>query len=412
MDFELQVGNTNTKSDSSYGGLTDDQTEGHGLMSQMYDMFTLKGYAGTGKTYLLQNFIRSIKTKDVVVTAPTHKAVGVANGNCTIHSYLSLKIKHKEDKQVLTQAYFTDNIREGVIVIIDESSMVSRELLGYILDAQEKYNLKLIFIGDPAQIPPVGERISPVWELDNPSFTLTDIVRQARGSNIISLATALREGSVDQGGVTEFVDNKQVFTGGINELKKFYLECMEDEGNFPQIISYRNKIVDSSNIWARNIVKNNPTDAFLPGEEVYIRSVGEDQVHKLEDIVRIEEITKPFKYDERKVDYSFNVIRLYVTSHKGEEWLMIPSTPKDVEIIQKNKNAMAKRAKNKQEPWGNFWKFTYSISEVKHIYSMTCHRSQGSTFKNVVVNCNDISSDRLFYTATTRASEKLFLFIQ
>jgi tRNA A37 threonylcarbamoyladenosine biosynthesis protein TsaE len=736
--------------ESKVSDLTKDQEAAYGMMLMMHKIFILKGYAGTGKTYLLKHFMKeSGTTGRVIITAPTHKAVGIANGDSTIHSYLSLKIKTKEDKQILTQAYFMDNIVDGDILVIDEASMISRELLGYILDAQDKYNLKVIFIGDPCfkkgtkvlmydgsiknienieigdsvmgkdsnprivlkkcsgisefykisqkcgasynvtpnhkiafkrriigkeneryksygdnpliiaseaykmsekfhevfggyisglvqfkrkdvfidpyylgfwlgdgdstttrvstpdleiidfcteysnklslfcnykwyanknyfrisigrskkggsaknpllekfreyglinnkripneylinsehirlnllaglidsdgsydekgtrysfsnkneilfnnvktlatqlgfrcndrvfkndnktlyiygdicripckikrkiavrsaikktnttklsiskegfgeyfgievdndnlflledctvvsncQIPPVGEKVSPVWELDVPNYTLTDIVRQARGSNIISLATAIREGDAYTNGVTRFVNNIDVFQGDIKMLKKFYLKCMEDDGNFPQIISYRNKIVDSSNIWARNIVKNHPLDAFLAGEEVYIRSVGEDQIHKLEDIVEIVEITKPQKYYERMVDYPFNIIKVYVASHKGEEWLSIPATEHDVRIIQQNKNAMAVRAKSKSGSWGEFWKFTYSISEIKHIYSMTCHRSQGSTFKHVAVNCNDISSKRLMYTAVTRASEKLFLFRQ
>ncbi len=723
--------------------LTEDQETAKGMMIQMHPTFILKGYAGTGKTYLLHDFIRDAPTRNITVTAPTHKAVGVANGDCTIHSYLNLRIKEVEDKQVLMPIGFADKIMRKGTVVIDEASMISRELLHYVKEAQNAFDLKIIFVGDPCfangtkilmydgsiktienicigdivmgpdsgprtvlrtcsgntmlykitqrhgemyrvtpnhkiafkrrldngrypslgdnplisaqeainlsdkfyetfggykncvyyqkkdveidpyflgfwlgdgdsnftrlsicetehesieyfkkyaeeiglictithipekhyfrliissgigrgrgkgknsllssirkynlyknkhipieyfinsenirlnllaglidsdgsyseiggrytiyqknkklrkdiktlcdqlgfrasiykngtvniyggieripckinrkisiapknrrdvtkikieedvfdtffgievdcdnlfmlpdativsncQIPPVGENISPVWEIDCPTFTLKEIVRQARDSSIISLATAVRDGSAYTHGISRFVDNESVFTGGMKELTEFFYKCM-NESTFPQIISYRNKIVDSSNNWARNIVMENPTEAFLVGEEVYIRSVNEEQVHKLEDIVKIVDISKPFKYDKRKVDYPMMVNKIYIQSHKGEEDLLICASDDDQKIFRANKSAAAARAKSKQKSWGEFWKLNNSISEVKHIYALTAHRSQGSTFQNVVVNCNDISSDRLLYTAVTRASDKLFLFRQ
>lgn len=395
------------KSRESLSGLTDDQVTAKGMMMQGHKIFILKGYAGTGKTYLLQDFIREVNGR-AIVTAPTHKALGVAKGDCTIHSYLSLKLKEYQDKQVLQPSGFSEYMGYGDLVIIDEASMISRELLHYIMKAQDENNLKIIFIGDPAQIPPVGETISPVWELNAPTFTLTEIVRQAKGSNIISLATAIRDGSAYTNGVNRFVNNKDVLSGGMKEMSKFFHSHITED-DFPQIISYRNKIVNSSNVWARRIIKNNPTEAFLPGENVYVRTTGVDQIHKLEDIVRIQDISDPFKCPNPNISFPMSVIRLYVSSEKGEEDMVIPAADIDIHLLKKNKNDLAERAKAKKMPWGKFWKFSNSISELKHIYSMTCHRSQGSTFRNVIVNCSDIQSERLMYTAVTRASKKLFL---
>ena len=52
--------------------LTEDQEIAKGMMTQMHDTFILKGYAGTGKTYLLKDFIRDAPTRSITITAPTH----------------------------------------------------------------------------------------------------------------------------------------------------------------------------------------------------------------------------------------------------------------------------------------------------------------------------------------------------
>lgn len=408
LDKQSKVPDSPTKEDLE--GLTRDQAKAMELMSMLYDTFILKGYAGTGKTYLLNKFLARMTggRSRVIITAPTHKAVAVANGDGTIHSYLSLSIKYKQDKQILQQRPFQDNIMFGDILVVDEASMVSKELLEYILDAQEMYELKVIFIGDPAQIPPVGEKESPVWEIDAPSFTLTEIVRQARDSNIISLATAVREGTAYTKGVSRFVNDKDVFMGRMPEMKKFFIKML-NEDEFPYVISYRNFVVDSANKWGRDIVKNKPEDRFLVGEEVYVRSVNDDQIHKLEDIVEIVDISQPFKFAAAK-DQPMMVMNITIRSAKGEEDLIVPFSNADAKAFENNKKALAGKARNKQIPWGKFWKFANSVSELKHIYALTCHRSQGSTFRNVIVNCNDIGDQRLLYTAVTRASKRLFLF--
>lgn len=387
--------------------LTDDQKEGKGMILQGHSICRLMGFAGTGKSFLINDVVKEMSGR-VLKTATTHKAVGVINGHSTIHSYLSLSLKTKKDKRVLEKKRFQMNIAPGDVVIIDEASTVSTELLSYVMDAVNKYGIKIIFVGDFGQIPPVGEDMSPVKEISCPSFELNKIVRQARDSNIISLATAIRNGQIKKVGFNEFKNNKDVFVGGINEMKKFF----DENGHgydYPTIISYRNKVVDNANKWARNRVRNNPTDTYLVGEKAYVRSTAECQLHKLEDVIEITSISKPFKCKSKNIPFNMNVIKVGIKSYKGEEELTVPATDIDANVYIKNKNALASKAKNKKIPWHNFWKFVESISELKLTWGMTAHRSQGSTFKNVIVNCDDITEQRLLYTACTRASEKLFI---
>lgn len=403
----------NFTSESINYTLTHDQQEALEMMLHMHDVFILSGPAGTGKSLLLRHFINERRKTGakIVVTAPTHKAVSVVNGDKTIHSYLGLKLKYIEDRQVLVKSSnpFDSASCYGDILIVDESSMLSKEITKYIFEEQENMRLKIIFCLDCQQIPPINEKISPVCTIEAPKYALTEVVRQARDSGIIKIATAVRTGLIAPGECyKKYINNEDVLSGNMNQMKKFFCDCLDD-GSVPTIISHKNKIVDSANIWARNIVLDNPKDRFLIDEKVYIRSTNEKQKHKLEDIVKIIDIYEESIYNEVKVKYSFNILRILVESFKGIEKLIIPASDKDSQLIQENKKELAFKARKRVIPWYIFWDFCNSLCDVKYIYAMTAHRSQGSTYENVIVNYNDINDKKILYTAITRPSKKLFL---
>ena len=160
------------------------------------ETFTIKGYAGTGKSTSIQVLLERLKAakieKKVIFTAPTHKAVKVLRrmasekgidevGFSTIHSLLGLKIKQVGDKQTLEplkQARKNDPLREVQIVVVDECSMIGGELFTHIMNSLKFYDLQYIFMGDPAQLPPVGEKESPTFEYTENRAALTKVMRQ------------------------------------------------------------------------------------------------------------------------------------------------------------------------------------------------------------------------------------------
>lgn len=111
---------------------------------------SIQGAAGTGKTFLLSIIIKEISKKyKVRVTAPTHKACtvlrsklkdfNVLNSNVsvsTIHSYLKLKLQNNLDTgltELIEDTFNKDNSKKIDLLIIDESSMVSKQLYDYSL---------------------------------------------------------------------------------------------------------------------------------------------------------------------------------------------------------------------------------------------------------------------------------------
>ena len=165
--------------------------------------FGLKGYAGTGKTSVVQEVAHRLgrRQDDTLMCAPTHKAVGVlANMShshsgakrysySTLHSALQLRPRKVDGKQVFVRDR-PDKwapIQAYGLVILDECSMVDSTLWGYV-EAEVKVSTSNMFggamrcipMGDPLQLPPVSESGEESKSFGvNPSITLNEVMRFA-----------------------------------------------------------------------------------------------------------------------------------------------------------------------------------------------------------------------------------------
>ena len=175
----------------------------------------LKGYAGTGKTTLVGALVRVLaaQRRPVVLLAPTGRAAKVLAGYAgraasTIHR----RIYRSNEDDAGGRLQVTVNKDAGALFIVDEASMIGRGSLGdgpfgsadLMEDLfQHIYSTpgsRLLLIGDPAQLPPVGSDHSPALEPKELQvfgvlagmLELTDVVRQASGSGILTNATELR----------------------------------------------------------------------------------------------------------------------------------------------------------------------------------------------------------------------------
>jgi len=172
----------------------------------------LTGYAGAGKTLLTQVLAVELRAQglDVVLSAPTHKAVAVLSRKLraagikdedvpcvTIHKLLSLKPKVQRDQQIFVREKGAPPVVADVVVI-DEASMVSTDLMKHI----RRYlpDAAVLFVGDPAQLPPVGEDSSEAFNVPRKSH-LDTIVRQGAGNPILDAADIIRR---SQGGPADW----------------------------------------------------------------------------------------------------------------------------------------------------------------------------------------------------------------
>ena len=164
----LPTGKLITFNDEQYEGINKIR---RWLKEKGNNLFTLAGYAGTGKTTCIKKILDEY-TGSIVVSAPTHKAKKVIINTTdmegkTLHSLLGLRPDVDLDNFNPNSPQFSQiavpTLGDYEFVIIDEASMINQELYLMILKLTDQYDVKILFMGDPAQIPPVDEKVSAVF---------------------------------------------------------------------------------------------------------------------------------------------------------------------------------------------------------------------------------------------------------
>ena len=177
----------------------------------------LTGSAGTGKTYILNEYIVYLKSRKIypTIVAPTGIAASHLGGQ-TIHSFFSLGIKNEIDESfvqnLLDKKYLQVRFSKLKVLVVDETSMVSPFIfsaMDTILKAFKKNSkpfggIQVILSGDFFQLPPIsqsqdGKRFawqSPAWrDLDLQTCYLEKKFRQ-NDDVLISILDEIRSGNI------------------------------------------------------------------------------------------------------------------------------------------------------------------------------------------------------------------------
>jgi len=419
-----------TVTDASF---TDDQQEAY---DQVYDRLArgerytgLRGYAGTGKTYLVSRLVEQLVDEDCTVTvcAPTHKAVQVLSEELggapvqmkTLHSFLGLRLKPSEGGEYKLVAEEEQDFAEGV-VIVDEASMIGREEWAHIGDSP--FWVQWLFVGDPAQLPPVNEEPSPA--LDVPGPTLETIHRQAADNPILELATQIRKGMDGQFG-SQFKDGRGVaITRNRDEfldsvLRVFDTDDFAEDATHARVLSYRNKAVRRYNREIRAARYGTDADRFVEGEWLVATETWfHDGVPRLtnSEEVRVKSATVDlFEADDQS---EWKVWTLKVRT--PERGLTRTARVLHEQEIERYQTALERRrdaAAEDGSKWDRFFDLRERFARVDYAYASTVHRAQGSTFDTVFVDYRDLQACRgeerqaLLYVAVTRPARRLALLV-
>ena len=255
-------------------------------------MYLLTGYAGSGKTTLVQAWLRDLRAEGysgrIVFTAPTNKAAGVLRSmvnqwgldveciTCAKLLGLKPKIDFETGKQLFVKDYNAESvIQEYDLVVVDESSMVSEDLWGYLAEEANMFT-RILYMGDPAQLPPVNEAISKVFmEVTNKSH-LSKVMRY-RGS-IAAMADEIRS---NLGRKSEPCFESQYSEDGSEGLfllpdkswyqaliKLFSSDNYVEDPNYCRALAYTNKRVNSINTFVRNEIRGVDSPRFVAGERL------------------------------------------------------------------------------------------------------------------------------------------------
>jgi len=420
-----------------------------------YGMLLLQGYAGTGKTFLsgeIVEYIRS-KFKSVLVTAPTHQAVKVLRMHlpqktecATTYSALGMK-EYIDDQGVLS---FRRDPKQPSIVskfsvfIVDEASMVDDSVFAEIVKLEQ---VKVIFIGDPYQTPPVNYIYAPPFSKQTQQdyeiriVTLREIIRQAKGSPIIQNATDIRtnirepwpilnrqEVETEQGHIKHipYQESNQFFDEVI--LPKYKSAAYDLNSSYIKVVCWRNKTIDFYNKKIREYLfgSNLPfiiagdkliTDAPVFEDEKIIIPTNEEllvlKVTIAEETIGGGEYIKYYKAHVRVTDAAgpFNEYMLRIIHEES-----IPLYEQVLDLQRQVAKSYTPGSYQAKSAWIDYYSFIKQWHPVKYSYCISAHKSQGSTYHTAVINEADIRANfdvfernRILYTACTRPSNNLFI---
>ena len=397
----------------------------------------LRGYAGTGKTFLVSRLIEQLVEEDctVSVCAPTHKAVQVLSQELgdapvqlqTLHSFLGLRLKPDEDGGDLRVPEMEERDFPEGVVIVDEASMIGREEWQYIelaaqRDLMEQQGVQWLFVGDPAQLPPVNEDPSPALEVPGPM--LEEIHRQAADNPILDLATQIRRGEArrfqsqyENGQGVAITHNREGFLDSV--LRTFDTEAFDDNAMYARLLAYRNRTVRRYNREIRTARYGEESPRFEPGEWLVARETwyhdGETVLLNSEE-VRVKKAT----VDTFEADDLSEWTVWTLTLRKPGQGMARTAMVLHEDEFDRYENALEKRrmaAKEDPRKWERFYDLRERFARVDYAYATTTHRAQGSTFDTVFVDRRDLQACRgdernaLLYVAVTRPSRRLAVLV-
>lgn len=446
--------------------------------------FLLKGSAGTGKTTLVASVIERLKAahRRFAPLAPTGRAARILGSKVeeragTVHG----EIYTLEEVQVFEEARtrndpgirFVFPLRTedaaDTVFIVDESSMVgdketeadvfqfgSGRLLTDLIEyarlnrpgREAGRGARLILVGDPAQLPPVGDAHSPAlsaeylrrtFGLDCREFELTEVMRQASGSAILQRATALREAIARQdfNGLDLSEAEGEIRHVGLRAALDEVVEALRARSS-SVLITYTNAAALELNravrarLWSDEGREPQRGDLLLVNKNAPLVGLMNGDLVKLTRVAASAEVRQvPIKGIEHPVPLSFRAVTVAYRDAGGHvtesDCLILENLldSKDRELSPLEQRALLVdfrqrhpdlrprtaefRAAIRQDPW-------FNALQVKYGYALTCHKAQGGEWDTVVVNFSDVGGDprnaqffRWTYTALTRARRRLLL---
>jgi exodeoxyribonuclease-5 len=431
--------------------------------------FVLSGYAGTGKTYLSRHLLQQVDDLGFcwTVVAPTHKAVGVLRQQLawaglqptwypsTIHRLLRLKLKRQGDLERCEETEQTAASLENLgLVLVDEASMVDSTLLEIALRCAHPFRTRLVFVGDPAQLPPVGEPTSPVFAMGRAAaVSLTEVVRHQ--GPVLQLATGLRNGQLpchqppavppvrDSHGQVAVLPRADWLAAAQAALRR---GAELDHPDHARILCYTNRALEQLVPIARRAIHGEMADQLpvLPGEVLITRAAvmapacraGEEAAEEPDMLLGsnrelvVRDVT-PECCD--LADFGIGsgdgftapvIDTLSAEVEAGESRLTLRLLPPlgssartELDALMRQLRQQARDAGKQagRALWRRYFLVRDAFASLGPAAVLTVHRSQGSTFGEVFVAgdvfwpADEVLRRQLVYVAVSRASQAVWL---
>lgn len=363
----------------------------------------ISGYAGTGKSTLIQFIISALnlKSEDVCYVAYTGKAAQVLKQKGCPNPITAHKLLYNAKPMPNGTFKFVPKIildEDYKIIVVDEISMLPKDMWLKLLS----HKVHIIACGDPAQLPPI-DKDSDNHVLDNPHIFLDEIMRQAYDSEIIRFSMWIREKKP----IADFpASNKQVMIVKSNDVVSGMYEWADQiicatNGKRNEINNYMrsikgfeaepqvgDKIISLRNQW--EFCANGSNSPLTNGTIGTIQNMNENI------------IIVPRYISEKPIPVLYTTI----IDENNDRFDYIPIDYTALTTGTKFLNGKQEYALRKSD------KYPDPPFEFAYAYGITGHKSQGSEWNKVLAYEERFPFDkeehiRWAYTVATRASEKL-----
>lgn len=450
-------------------GLTIDQQKGidhlvHFMNDDSRTWTVVGGAAGTGKTYMMDEFLGSLSVAKVV-SAPTHKAVRVIQNATnvhgeTIHALNGLKpnfnINNFKVGNMKFDAMGEQKMGNYKVIVIDECSQIPKGLHELIVTRASRLGVKIIYVGDQYQLPPIKENyVSQTFNTDY-KVELRKVMRQSEGNKLLQLLGELRididkrSSRINDALVRLAKNNMIEMEQGIQSLtfraKNDIINTHFNNVNTIRTTRYtawqRSTITDT-NIEIRNNLFPDAEGILVEGDVLTGYKTLLDQfltttlvnsddyiVNKVvyrTDAQGIDCCMVDLENMDTHVKYKVNIV-----NHESETYnrIFIPI------IKALYLRATTCKREHKRKNWIKYYEFKDSHltmndialyndnndkidsiqKEIDYGYALTTHKLQGTTVNDIIVNLKDFQSNNqnsifrnnLIYTALSRAKNRAY----
>jgi ATP-dependent exoDNAse (exonuclease V) alpha subunit len=429
------------------------------IYSKPHPCFLLTGYAGTGKTTLVRSVVETYKQLNgkVVLLAPTGRASKVLaqrtkHWASTIHRHIYM-VRNQGGMHAFS---LRPNTYKHALFVVDEASMIAdtgsdgsafgkRSLLDdLLLYISNGHYCKVLFIGDTAQLPPVGLQLSPAldtkvldltYHLNPVVHSLKQVIRQAEKSTVLKNATALRNllasGKTDKPQLLladDFVRLNDPY-----EMQEVFESCFGDSAHENGLmIVYSNKRANQYNFDIRARIQYKE-ELLCSGDQLmvvknsyfWLKNTSKAGFIANGDTVEVLSL----RNEEEMYGYRFVDATIRLLDYPEEEPLDVkimldvlqtdgPSlSHKQLSdffaLIEMDYGHIAHQKSRLEVIKNNPY---YNALQVKFAHVVTCHKAQGGQWPHVIIEQSwlpdgevDTSYLRWLYTAITRAQERVYL---
>ena len=410
---------------------------------------TLSGYAGTGKTSLMEMIAKKgqKQNRPVMFCATTNKAAAVLNDRVskagfkasTLNKVFGINVEVDSSKAYnarnLVNVLKDVDIMPGTTIIIDEASMINEENYKILNDIAKEHRLKIIYVGDEAQLAPVNEdKISKVFRNGEGKVIRLTQVERTDDNAILKEATAIRNGEPlskvssfnSKGEGVAYISPQH--QEAINEVIDKYVKGLKQNPNYFRILAYTNKAVTAYNNQVRELLGydspiphvgepmtgyanlgyewRTKSYRFINSESYKVTQVGRPTTvqTRLDNGTPVVMQAVPITLEDSlgNVD-TFNFMDIKNNAQNRQSAMILANEKK--RLWNEAKRAYGREAKaavyakiNAIDSFlfvnDNIEDNSHNLLQAKTIdfgYALTIHKSQGSTFTHVLMDDVDVS---------------------